>query len=167
MVTTRVLTLFDPDNKHEWCDTRFNNQTFIRIINSNHCHDHIRIHVTHPELDVHFFFPNTHAKNVKNGPSEYINTIKYIYCCDKTLIKSTKQEYGRPFSHKVCAAEDLEFEIKHVQVALFHSLAKQEPEESNQRDTMISIAIQELDGLQHDLKQMMTDQLSEQPVERH
>ncbi len=51
--------------------------------------------------------------------------------------------------------------------SLFHSLAKQEPEDSDQRDRMISIAIQELDGLQHNLKQMMTDQPSEQPVERH
>jgi len=165
--STRVLTLFDPDDDHAWCDTRFNKQIFIRIKNSQLCDDHIRIHVKHPELDVHLFFSNTQVELIKTWSPEHRDALKYIYCHDQTSINSIRETYGRRFAHKLFTTDDLEFEINHVHIALLHSLAKQAPVESDERNKMVSIAIQDLDGLHHKLKQMMTDQPSEQPIERH
>ncbi len=163
--STRVLTLFDPDDKHEWCETRFNEQIFIRINNPQLCHDHIRIHVTHPKLDVHLFFSDAQIKLITNWSPEHSDTLKYIYCPDQKSINSIRKTYGRCFAHKLFTADDLEFEMNHVQIALLHSLAKQAPEESDERNRLVSIAMQELDGLRHKLNQMRTDQTGEPPVE--
>jgi hypothetical protein len=167
IASTRVLTLFDPGDNHQWCDTRFNNEIFIRIIDSVLCLNHIRIHGTHPELDVHLFFPDAQVENIWSRPQDYGNTIKYIYCKERNSIGTTRQTYGRRFAHKIFTVDDLEFEINHVHIALLRTLAKQEPEESPERDRLVSTALQEVDVLKHNLKQMMTDQLSEQPTERH
>jgi len=165
--STRVLTLFDPDDKHNWCDNRFNKQIFIRFVDSQLCRDHVRDHVTHPKLDVHLFFPGTQVELVKNWSPEYEDALKYIYCGDQTSINSIKETYGRRFAHKLFTVDDLEFEIHHVHVALLHSLAKQAPQESDERDRIISLSLGELDILRHNLKQMMIDETSEQPIERH
>ncbi|CAF3685096.1 unnamed protein product [Rotaria sordida] len=164
---TRVLTLLDPDNKHDWCDTQFNNKIFIRFIDSHLCHNHICTYIINQEMDVHFFFPDTQLELIMHWPSEHSDTRKYIYCRDQTSIKSIRETYGRCIAHKIFPADDLAFEIGHVQVALLRLLAKQAPEESPQRDEIASKAIEELECLSHMLKQMMIDQISEQPVEHN
>lgn len=165
--STRVLTLFDPDDEHIWCDTRFDQQLFARIVDPQRCHDHIRAHIMHPELDVHLFFSDTQVELIKNWSPEYNDAVKYIYCSDQTAINTIREAYGRRFAHKLFTADDLEFEIHHVHIALLRSLAKQAPPESNERDRIISISLGEIDILSHNLTQMMTDQPSEQPIERH
>jgi hypothetical protein len=167
IVSTRVLTLFDPGDNHQWCDAQFNNEIFIRIIDSVLCLNHIRIHGTLPELDVHLFFPDAHIENIYSRPQDYGNTIKYIYCKERRSINATRETYGRRFAHKIFIVDDLEFEINHVHIALLRTLAKQAPEESPERDRLVSIAIGGIDVLRHNLQQMMTDQLGEQPIEQH
>lgn len=165
--STRVLTLFDPDDKHNWCDTQFGTDLFIRFVDSQLCRNHIRDHIKHPQLDVHLFFPGTEIEFVKTWLPEYKDARKYIYCGNQTLINKIIGTYGRRFAHKLFTTVDLEFEIHHAHVALLQSLAKQAPEESDERDRIISFSLAELDILRHNLTQMMTDQTSTQPIERH
>jgi hypothetical protein len=166
-ISTRLLTLFDVDDKHQWCDTRFDKLVFIRFNDIQSCKDHISIHVINPETDdVHFFFPNTQIKLIMNWPPEHSDTLKYIYYCEKPTtndIKEIRKAYGR--QAKIFPVEDLEFEIGHVEVTLLRSLAKKEPDESLQRDKIASLAIQKVEGLRHSLKQMMIDKTGEQPTE--
>ena len=165
----RLLTLFDVDDKHQWCDTRFDNRVFIRFNDIQSCKDHISIHVINPEADdVHFFFPKTQIKLIMNWPPELNDTSKYIYYCEKPTtsdITEIRERYGR--QAKIFSVEDLDFEIGHVEVTLLRSLAKKEPDESLQRDKIVSLAIQKLECLRHNLNQMMMAKTGEQPTERH
>ncbi|CAF1353694.1 unnamed protein product [Rotaria sp. Silwood1] len=163
--STTVLTLFDPDDNHEWCDTRFSKRIFTRFIDSHLCRNHISTHVVNQAMNVHFFFPDTQLELIMHWSPEHSDTYKYIYCRDQTSINEIRTTYGRHIAHKIFSVDDLEFEIRHVQVAQLHALAKQEPEQSLWRDEIASNAINELECLSHMLKQMMTDQISEQPVE--
>ncbi|CAF1165891.1 unnamed protein product [Rotaria sp. Silwood1] len=166
LARARVLTFFDPGDKYEWYDNRFDKRIFIRCIDSHHCRNHICDHIKQ-DLDVHFFFPDTQLALIMGWQPEYIDTYKYIYCRDQTSINEIKQTYRKRFAQQIFLADELEFQIGHVQVALLHSLAKNMPEESPQRDEIASKAIEQLECLKHMLKQLKTDQLSEEPVELH
>jgi hypothetical protein len=167
-ITPRTLILSDPQNRHGRCDSQFNNRLFVRFTDLQDCRNHIRIHVTNPDCDVHFFFPDVQVELIKKWlPPDHSDTVQYIYCYPPTSPNSIKRKHGRRVAHRIFTAEDLEFEIGHVQVSLLYSKAKQAPEESSQRDEVALIAMQQLDCLGHKLKQLMTDQLGESPIERN
>ncbi|CAF2993781.1 unnamed protein product [Rotaria sp. Silwood2] len=163
--STQVLTLFDPEDKHECYDTLFSNRIFIRFIDSHHCCNHICTHVVNQAMDIHFFFPDTELNLIMHWPPEHNDTHKYIYCRDQASINQIRTDHGRCVANKIFSVDDLEFEIRHVQITLLYSLAKQKPEESRERDEVASKTINELECLRHMLKQMMTDQMGEQPIE--
>jgi hypothetical protein len=167
-ITTRTLILSDPQDRHGRCDSQFDNRIFIRFIDPQDCRNHIRIHITNPDRDIYFFFPDAQVELITNWtPPDHSDTLKYIYCHDPTSPNAIRRRHGRRVAHKIFTADDLEFEIGHVQVALLYSIAKQAPEESSQRDELALIAMQQLDCLGHMLKRLMTDQLGESPIERN
>ena len=166
MANPRVLTLFDPNDNYQWCDTQFSNEIFIRKIEAEHCLNHVvDIRNTHPQLDLHLFFPGTQTGHIHNQQN-YEDTIKYIYCEDEALISSIRRTYNRRFAHKIFTARDLEFEINHVQIALLRALAQQSPEDSPERNRFVLLAMGTVDIAWHILNQMKTDlSLSETSTE--
>jgi hypothetical protein len=112
------------------------------------------------------FFPDVQIENIYSRPQEYGNIIKYIYCGENASIKSIRQTYGRRFAHKIFTVDDLEFQINHVHIELLHTSIRQAPENSPERDRLVTTALGEIDMLQHKLKQMMTEQLGQLPTER-
>jgi hypothetical protein len=168
MANARLLTLFDPSDNHDWCDTRYIAEIFIRFIESVLCLNHIRdIQGRHPELGAHLFFPDVQIENIYSRRQEFEKTIKYIYCRENSSINSIRKTYGRPFSHKIFTVDGLEFEINHVHIGLLYALAQQAPAFSPERDRLLATASGELDMAQHSLRQMMTEQPGQSPTELH
>jgi hypothetical protein len=166
ITSTNVLTLFDPDDKYEWCNTLFDRRIFTRFITHPLCLAHINTHAANDETDIHFFFPDTQIHAIMTWTPDVNDTLKYIYCRDQTSIDSIKKEYGKRVANKIFPTNDLEFEIRHVEIGLLFSLKNRTPEGSDERNEIVSTAMEKLHCLGHILKQQMRDQPSEEVVER-
>jgi hypothetical protein len=167
IASTNVVTLFDPDDKYQWCNTKFDRRIFTRFTTHPLCLAHIETHLANDETDVHFFFPDTQIHAIITWTPDVNDTLKYIYCRDQTSIDLIKREYGRRVAHKIFLSHDLELAIRHVEIELLVSLKNQTHEGSAERDQVISTVMQKLDCLGHILKQQMTDQPSEEALERN
>lgn len=164
-IMLRPLILLDESKSYETVIRQMNAEIFVSFKDPDAFLKYITSRTGDPVQYIYLFFSSTLLGTIEHVVVSLEDTHKYIFCDENSCLTNVRSHYRHINARKIFPSRQLDFYLLQAQVEILFDMAKEQPEDSEERDLFATKCDRTLDEIHILLKEDREIPESQQPLE--